>query len=534
MESIRHRSLSHHPRRGATTVLALAVLAAGMAVGWGASGLSLARRTDASDGGVPASLVPFPSPVPIGEAVGSSSMTAPVSGSGSAPPITWIAQALSAGPDATQAAAALALLRALGPPALTLIAQAQRQHPTLGTRPAWDRLGDLVAGQRDASASGLYWYTDLPTAEDAARLSGRPIVALRLLGKLTDEYSCANSRLFRALLYPDPQLRAVLHDQVICFWSSERAVPQVTIDLGDGRRLHTTLGGNSVHYLLDSDGQVLDALPGLYAPAAFLTQLRAGLQLYAAVRAHPARRAGLLADYHTDALGHRAQLARAHQVDPTALILHLDDPRILALDRFTRRADGSVSADPMAELSRVMDLGLKPDEANAEVPIALAERLTTSKSRIELPWLRAVGVTDPPLTSLLPTWTLASLASEYQKHLDPDGCSVLKRQLQGLAQLSSPSAAGAAPRQVPATGTSAQALSLTAAIAVCEHDLASDTVIDELVLHAAIHQHLLACPTDSLEQLNAWIYSTLFLTPRQEAWLGLIPSHFDGIDHHLE
>ena len=516
MESIRQRTSSRNRQHGATTLMALAVLVLGVAVGWTASGVTPARR---AIGSVPASIVPA--------TAGGPSLTA--GGTRCETSTAWIVQALTAGPDRPEAGAAVASLRALGPPALELIAQAHRQQPLLGTPAAWDRLGDLVAGQRDATASGLFWYTDLASAVAAAQSTGRPILALRLLGKLTDEYSCANSRLYRALLYPDPQLRAVLRDQVICYWSSERAVPQVTIDLGDGRRLHTTLGGNSVHYLLDSDGQVLDALPGLYAPAAFLAQLRGGMQLCAALRAHPAQRAALSAAYHTAALARRTQLARAHGIDPAALILHCDDPRTTALDRFTRTADGAISSDPMAEVLRIMDLGATADGAGAEVPIALAERLTMSKSRIELPWLRAVGVTDPPLTTLLPTWTLASLAGEYQQHLDPDGCTVLTRQLQGLTALR---AAGAAPPS--AAGDPAQALPLAAAIALCEHDLASDTVIDELVLHAAIHQHLLACPTDSLKQLNAWIYTTLFLTPHQEAWLGLIPQHYDGIDHHLE
>ncbi|HEV7573773.1 MAG TPA: hypothetical protein VGQ21_19940 [Thermoanaerobaculia bacterium] len=48
----------------------------------------------------------------------------------------------------------------------------------------------------------------------------------------------------------------------------------MTIDFGDGRVLHRTITGNSIHYLLDATGRPLDALPGLYAPKAFLAQLR--------------------------------------------------------------------------------------------------------------------------------------------------------------------------------------------------------------------------------------------------------------------
>ena len=59
---------------------------------------------------------------------------------------------------------------------------------------------DKVCAQKDCHASRLFWYTDLNQAKDAARLSGRPILSLHLLGRLDEELSCANSRFFRTLL----------------------------------------------------------------------------------------------------------------------------------------------------------------------------------------------------------------------------------------------------------------------------------------------------------------------------------------------
>src|SRR5437016_4837858 len=53
---------------------------------------------------------------------------------------------------------------------------------------------DTVAAQRDAAVSRLYWYTDVEKAQVAASAAHKPILYLRMLGKLTDEYSCANSR----------------------------------------------------------------------------------------------------------------------------------------------------------------------------------------------------------------------------------------------------------------------------------------------------------------------------------------------------
>jgi hypothetical protein len=132
---------------------------------------------------------------------------------------------------------------------------------------------DRVCAQKDCSASRLYWYTDLDEAKIAAKRLGRPILSLHMLGRLDEELSCANSRFFRTLLYSDPAIAAILRDKYVLHWHSVRDVPVITIDMGDGRRIRQTITGNSVHYLLNADGTVLDVLPGLYSPDAFREQL---------------------------------------------------------------------------------------------------------------------------------------------------------------------------------------------------------------------------------------------------------------------
>src|SRR4051812_18678014 len=142
---------------------------------------------------------------------------------------------------------------------------------------AWKRLSaaiDAVAAQKDAAYSGLYWHTDIEQAKAAARASGKPILSLRLLGKLDEEFSCANSRFFRTTLYANEEVSQYLRDHFILHWKSVRPVPRITIDFGDGRKVERTITGNSIHYVLDGDGRVVDALPGLYGPKAFLETLR--------------------------------------------------------------------------------------------------------------------------------------------------------------------------------------------------------------------------------------------------------------------
>jgi hypothetical protein len=151
---------------------------------------------------------------------------------------------------------------------------------------------DRLCAQKDAHTSMLFWFTDLAAATAEARRTNRPILSLRLLGRLDEDLSCANSRFFRKLLYPSPQINQLLRDHFVLHWQSVRPVPKVTIDFGDGRRVHKTLTGNSVHVVLDPRGRPVDALPGLFAPGVF----------------H-----GLLVKAHSYGLADPSQLAELHR-----------------------------------------------------------------------------------------------------------------------------------------------------------------------------------------------------------------------------
>src|SRR6478672_6182351 len=118
------------------------------------------------------------------------------------------------GEDPAAAKAAIAALRAQGPAGLRRLMRLRAQNAAftrakcapetpqeLARAKRIEAAIDAVAGQKDASASGLYWYTDLEQAKAAAASEGKPILSLRLLGNLDSEYSCANSRFFRAVLY---------------------------------------------------------------------------------------------------------------------------------------------------------------------------------------------------------------------------------------------------------------------------------------------------------------------------------------------
>ena len=181
---------------------------------------------------------------------------------------TLVSRALQQG--SADSEAAIQELRKRGPDAVAFL----MSQPELRKSSRWSAVLDAVAQQKDAQYSGLYWHTDLDQALAVAKREKKPVLSLRLLGKLTDELSCANSRFFRTTLYPNPAVRNLLSSQFVLHWQSVRAVPIVTIDFGDGRQIQRTITGNSLHLILDAQGRPIDVLPGLYASAAFVRELQ--------------------------------------------------------------------------------------------------------------------------------------------------------------------------------------------------------------------------------------------------------------------
>ncbi|MBK9072277.1 MAG: hypothetical protein IPL79_14955 [Myxococcales bacterium] len=190
---------------------------------------------------------------------------------------------------------------------------------------------DAAGGQRYGYISALYWYTDLAEAQAAATAQRKPILSVRLLGNLTEELTCANSRFFRVMYYANAEISAYLRDNYVLHWSSERPVPKVTIDFGDGRVIKTTVTGNSIHYVLDEQGRVVDYLPSLQAPMRFLAQVRAAKAAWQGVAGKPeaARTAALLA-FHD---GLRAARADAQRFSELQLLKEQIDAQGLAISK---------------------------------------------------------------------------------------------------------------------------------------------------------------------------------------------------------
>ena len=335
---------------------------------------------------------------------------------------------------------------------------------------------DAAAHQRYATVSRLYWHTDLASAQAAARLHDRPILHLRMLGRLDEDLSCANSRMFRATLYANRAVSALLRERFVLYWSSERPVPRVTIDYGDGRKLERTITGNSAHYVLDSDGHVLDVLPGLYAPVAFHRELEASLVLAERVRGvSDDELAKVLSDYHAE----RVRLAQ----------------------RDWERFAGIVRREQLTRPALV------------ESDLAAAQRAAVTKAAVEIKDLRYIA---------------RELAPEMVSEDQVEWWSRVGRTLYGSGGsrlLDDASRAlvvrlyDAAPVELRGTGQQRQAM-----IARLEQTIAADTALNQLRLRPQVSREIVRLGGRvDFATLNAWIYAEVFRTPKHDTWLGLLP-----------
>jgi hypothetical protein len=328
---------------------------------------------------------------------------------------------------------------------------------------------DELCQQRDCHASRLYWHTDLEQAKAAAQKTGKPILSLRMLGNLDEEMSCANSRFFRVALYANTEISQKLRDRFILHWSSERPVPKMTIDFGDGRKLERTVTGNSIHYVLDPQGKPIEALPGLYSPQAFLTQLNqidTTFQTYQ--QTTEAAKPNFWQNYYRDRLA-QLQTKWGQELQQVGL---KQAPKLLDL----------VATD-------------------AET----AGRVALSKSVVELPivrQLRSANRNQQALTKMTDEASWQKLATSVESRLDANSLALMKAKVDPKT-----------------TGDFAKT------VQQFEQNMALDTVRNEYLLHGQLYQWFLAGNgTQELAVLNQRVYAEMFLTPQSDPWLGLNPA----------
>jgi hypothetical protein len=250
---------------------------------------------------------------------------------------------------------------------------------------------DEVGQQRDCHASGLYWHTDLQAAKTVAAQSGKPILSLSLLGKLNEELSCANSRFFRTTLYANAEISKYLRDHFVLHWQSVRPAPRITIDFGDGRKVERTITGNSIHYVLDPAGNLLEALPGLYGPRTFMAALTRANDLARRFTDLPAsERETLLRQFHKERFDTVTALW-ARDLEDAGIPVQVTDMatptvwsqlRLATTDTVWSRIAAARSADA------VLDAASRTLIAQKNPNAWQAGRLAVSKAVVEDPMLR--------------------------------------------------------------------------------------------------------------------------------------------------
>lgn len=412
--------------------------------------------------------------------------------------------------NAEESRPAIAALRALGPAGLeTLLAihadeikrniNASAPSASAKEQESWRRLSaalDAVSQQYDSATSGLYWYTDFEQAQNAARKSGKPILSLRLLGNLSEEFSCANSRFFRTVLYGNAQISKLLRERFILHWKSVRPVPRVTIDYGDGRKLERTLTGNSIHYILDAEGRPIDALPGLYGPQAFQRELERAESFVKQLASQTNdARAETLRSYHQSRL----------------------DAITLAWKTDVQTAGGKVPAEIADD-----------QQPDGQTPSArAAARRAMSKAVTEVSIINSITY-EPRLLEKSTdnaTWNKIAALHAADAQLDNASIALMRRQtlmrraVQGGTEAST--AAALTPEQ------------LTRLVQNFERYIALDTVRNEYLMHTKLHAWLMSFRyANNIEGLNEKVYAELFLTPRSDPWLGLFsPDTYTALEN---
>jgi hypothetical protein len=382
--------------------------------------------------------------------------------------------------DAAEVKLAVSELRAQGPAGLQAIRETyateitrQIANPTLKSDDEWARIAwamDQVAQQKNSYLAGLYWYTDLQQAEAAASASGKPILSLRLLGNLTDDLSCANSRFFRTILYANPLVADKLREKFILHWQSVRPVPIISIDFGDGRKLVRTITGNSIHYVLDAKGHVIDGLPGVYGPGAFLKLLDSSLSVANQVKGlSDEQRQAILQDYFRE---------RTNTIS-------------LAWFSDTRRIGGKLPQGYKVEFN-------EKGEALSIMPLAV------TKSISEATILRAMTAGSEAMGQITdePAWLKIAQLHIADSVIDPQSVVLIKHQ--------NPDLSGAA---------------LTSLLNKLQQSVAMDTARNEYLMHSRLYAKLAADRgRASVAELNEKVYAELFMTPRSDPWLGLLMS----------
>jgi hypothetical protein len=363
----------------------------------------------------------------------------------------------------------------------------------------------------------------------------------------------------RTVLYPDPAVRKLLSESYVLHWSSERPVPLVTIEFGDGKVLKRTVTGNAAHYVFTSDGNAVDVLPGVYPPTVFHQCLTESLAFATAVTGKSE-----LIPFKAVSEHHIRELSHRHRDQRAVIDFGTTGPSdTVPLNERTRRSAQfanifSKQSQLSPESLRLMYRDMPKDRAANEFspslltptplpPAATAESITTSnKARTSFP---------PTYNAM--NFSISKMATQNFLVSQPNWGrnSARDRALNAIGLVSRPSLADASaialtktaidmpgigaiygPVQRKQRGTTVtkedmESLGvkiwddmLASRARSVEVNLAGDAATNELVLRPMIRTWFASGQVNlrDFESLNRRVFSEVFLTPRDDPWLGMM------------
>jgi hypothetical protein len=255
--------------------------------------------------------------------------------------------------------------------------------------------------------------------------------------------------------------------------------------MGDGRRIERTITGNSIHYVLNTNGAVLDALPGLYGASAFLERLRRAESLFSSLR---------------------IQQGPAHE--PYIAEFHLQELRAL-----TQRWQNDIGRVGVM----AANIPVASERGQQIAPVAMAAMpLARTKVAVELPMLNSLVPRRAELERSMTDETWAKIAALHPEDGALDASSI------ALIRAKSMNAQDAMRLALSKRRVEDPMLKTVQNL---QRSIAEDTMRNEYTFHAKIHEWLAtAGTTRDVEALNRRVYAELFLTPDSDPWLGLMPA----------
>ena len=258
-------------------------------------------------------------------------------------------------------------------------------------------------------------------------------------------------------------------------WKSVRPAPKITIDYGDGRKLVRTITGNSIHYVLDKNGKILDALPGLYTSKVFLDYL--------------------------------LNLSNANQRstnNPDFWVNYRNINRNRLLRNWQLYLDTINKNYPDLKIKKAEMPKIKKDSSNkAKKPTAIrAAPLAVTKSLVEINTVRAITYNVEALKkdTSFEHWEKLSFPFKLWK-LDKKSKEFIRRKVDSNNNLKD--------------------IEFQRLITNLKKYVEIDTVQNEYLFHTTILDWLNKEGVKDVEKFNEKVYSELFLTPKSDKWLGL-------------